>query len=383
MARTRTRDQRFGQVGNLYTYPPFESLVVQSALVGPVETCTDENFGNRKDPNAFQLVRVTQDFGVFSGTKFVGPNPVKRLTNCPGDYRPSPPVPQAKFSDFSSTDISNLSWQALSKTNINVPEVNLPAFFAELKDLPMLFRAWGNSLLQRVATGHLSYRWAIRPMVSDILKLVNFTRSVNERIVWLTRLRDGDGVLKRRATLGTDSDVDSPTTVAVKSAGAFITGRRTVTYTSKVWATVQWKLASNAIIPNPGPELEVLATRLAFGINSAGALAALWEIMPWSWLVDWFLGISTVMSATNNTLPLRWSRICIMRTREAIATVVPYRTDPDSSWCTFTGKHEQKSTWKERRVGQPSLPFVPSVLPLFDAGKWSILGSLAVLKLRL
>jgi len=376
--RTRTFDQRAGLVGTYITFPPFPSVTVQSALAGPSGTCTD-TVGNRKSSNAFNCVRKETWLPTYSGIYPKSGTPTKQLINCPSDYHPSEPVPSSKFADLTTLDLSNLAWSSLAATNPNVPQFSVPTFIAELKDIPGLVKDWGGSLLRKVAKGHLTWRWALKPMISDITKMVNFVSAVNQRIAWLTRMRDGDGKLKRRANIRSNSNQDTPTTVQLKSVGAFIQGRRTCIYTEKVWCTVQWKLAPGARIPNPSAELEFLARRLVLGITTHEALATLWEILPWSWFADWFLGVGTVISATNNTVPLVWGDVCLMRTRTARANIQEIPS-ADTAWCHSSGVHRQSQVIKERFLPSIVLPFTPSVLPILDLGKWSILASLAVLK---
>jgi hypothetical protein len=117
------------------------------------------------------------------------------------------------------------------------------------------------------------------------------------------------------------------------------------------------------------------------GVNSYELLAAAWELCPWSWFVDWFLDVGTTIAAYNNTLGLTWSDICYMRTCEA-------RFDYDlmvgwpSSGYTLSGIPYESEVVKERFPVTPGLGVSPSFLPLFTQKQWSILGSLAALKLE-
>jgi hypothetical protein len=321
-----------------------------------------------------------------------------------------------------------LAWESLAATNPNVAHVSLPSYWAELKDLPALWRAWGSNALSRadelwkellkspdltdrafvrkatrlferayqLKAGEdldnlltfgpkalLWFRWGWKPLVSDIQKMFSFHDAAFERIVWLSRLQSGDRVLKRRATIRNTTDQDSPSTVAMKSVGANIQGRRTVVYTEKVWTTVKWKLSTGVSITGVGLELDPLwvkAQQLTYGITCQDALQALWQIMPWSWFVDWFLHVSTIMDATNNTIPLTWGDICVMRHTTATARVEPLTSSSDLAWCKPSGEHIQSEDRKQRLLVSPILPFAPSMMPVFTSGQWSILGSLAVLR---
>lgn len=445
-----------GISGTYQTFPPFPSLLIQSASVGVTKVCDDQVCAPREKrlPQTLLIVTKTRRFPTFSGRFPLTGDPTKQLTNCPTDYQPSEPSPNTKFVPLTTLEQSNLAWQSLAATNPNVAHVSLPSYWAELKDLPALFRTWGDKQLKnadalwkqlkrssdahdrafygaalklqnamakagltagsqlsrlrakagqspeiaKVITANdavmrllefspkatLWYRWGWVPLISDIRKMWSFTDRVNQRIVWLSRLASGQKVLKRRATLRNTTDYDTPTTVQLKSVGANIQGRRTVIYTEKVWATVQWKLDSSFSLSGVGLEGDPiwdLANRLTFGMTTQEALAALWEIMPWSWFVDWIFKVQTVMDATKNTIPLTWGPICLMRHTRATALVEPLASSADLSWCHPNGVHQQSEDRKQRLIVSPVLPFAPSSMPVFSTGQWSILGALAAIKL--
>lgn len=442
-SRHRELDQTYGLTGSYQTFPPFPSLVIQTAVAGIKVVCDDQVCAPREKrmPQTLLIVRKEDRFPTFSGRFPLTGNPIKQLTNCPTDYKPSPPSPGTKFPALSTIQQSSLAWESLAATNPNVAHVSLPTFWAELKDLPMLWRTWGTKQVQKAdnlwkevtrsanrhdrrfvelgarymrkhsaSLGSLSgvlaktsverdnlmealafapkayiwYRWGWAPLVSDIQRMFQLTESVFRRVTWLSHLMSGDRTIKRRATLRNATDYDPPTTVQLKSVGANIQGRRTVTYSERVWCTVQWKLDSAYKLSGVGLEGDPLwrkAVQLTFGITTQDALSALWEIIPWSWFVDWFLHVQTVMDATKNTIPLTWGPICLMRHTRATALVSPLATSADLTWCKPSGEHQQSEDRKQRLIVTPVLPFAPSMMPVFTTGQWSILGSLAALKL--
>lgn len=409
ISRSRSFDSRGLVQGHYVTFPPFASDTLQSATAGDYGTCDDQvcAYREKRLPQTLLVVRKSTRLPIFNGTKYVSGSPLKQFQNCPADYHPTEPSPGSVFPPLSVAQQSQLAWESLAATNPNVPDVNLPSFWAELKDLPSLFKGWGdkwlskanwNSILANVnrmkgalsdaARAHLMYRWAIRPMLSDIWKIFQWQTSVAKRMEWLVDLTTGDKVLRRKAPIRNNTAQDAPTTVGLKSAGATISGRRTVQYFEKVWCVVNWKLDTSKIdlsrvLPLTFFELDpdwINVHRMSYGITTYGALQALWEIMPWSWFVDWFLHIDTVMNATNNTIPVTHGDICVMRTTSAKANVVPITTSPDYDWVQITGSHQQSEVRKQRLIVSPILPFAPSMLPVFTTGQWSILGSLGVLR---
>jgi hypothetical protein len=271
-----------------------------------------------------------------------------------------------------------LAWELLAKTNPNKPHVNMLQFIGELKDIPSLVQDEGRRVLRQIAKGYISWRWAIKPMINDVLGLCSFGEAVNKRLAQLNRLKDGKG-LRKRVSLGHDSQetVTGPWPLDSLTQGSRLMVKERITASYKMWGVANYKLADGAVLPEKGsPEMFNLARDLCQGLNSAGALSAAWELLPWSWFVDWFSHIGDVIDATNNTVPLTWGNLSVMRTSKTVKVLEPTLVPAD-----ITISKNLPNTWtrKERHSVFPLLPFSPS-LPLFDSGKWSILSALAVLR---
>lgn len=276
-----------------------------------------------------------------------------------------------------------MAWEILSKTNPSVPHVSVPTFIAEMKDIPGLVKGFGETLLKRAANGYISWRWALKPMISDLRKLFRFVKAVDDRVTWLMKLRAGQ-TLRRRVQLGVTVIVDAPQLKVVQSEGCSIYGRFTSSYARKAWGSAQWKLLPDSILPELGyGPLEKKATLLTFGLTSHEALAATWELMPWSWLVDWFAGVGDIIAATNNSVGCTWQNVCYMRRSEAILSCV---YDPVLSQAfALAGLKNQSYKYamirKERFVVSPVLPLPVPRLPILTSGQWSILAALAAQRL--
>jgi hypothetical protein len=279
-------------------------------------------------------------------------------------------------------DLNNLAWSILAGTNPNVPHVSVPTAIGELKDLPSLIKVRGDGLLRKIAQGHLSWRWGLRPMLSDLRKLCNFARAFDNRLMELYSLRDGR-IMRRRCHLGKEKALTTNETNHWFHAGfgVLLQGPLQYHYTKEVWGTAQWKLAPDSVLPELGfGPLKNLANRLNYGITSHEALATAWELTPWSWLVDWFSNIGDVIAATNNSVSLHWQKICVMR---HLVQTIDAKVDRSIStpWVTLDSDYV---LWYERKERYPCTPFLPfpyPQLPIIDGGKMSILASLAALRL--
>jgi hypothetical protein len=90
--------------------------------------------------------------------------------------------------------------------------------------------------------------------------------------------------------------------------------RREWTRKDDVWFTAHWDMGLG---PRP-PELfgDVWQVGInAFGLNRPAA--AIWQAIPWSFVIDYFTNISTFLEASGGVAEYRPSQICIMYTCEA------------------------------------------------------------------
>jgi len=328
-------------------------------------------------------VRWRRDFGFFSGT-FVNGGVVERIfTDYPSldpgtpIYAPGPfPVVTQSYKDQQSAKI-------LSATNPSMAHVSVPTIVGELKELPMLIKGWGESLLKDIAKGHLSWRWGIKPMIGEAKNLLNLARAINSRVVMLQRLQT-HGQISRRCSLLKDSySVPIQTNIWLHASGCFVIASRTTDHSIKEWGSAQYFVKSDTVLPRYGDDatLNAMATRLSLGITSYELLVAAWELMPWSWFVDWFTNVGDIISAGNNTINLGVRNVCLMR-RTTSRTKYELNRASTTSWVNKvilpSLEEERKERWN---VSSTPVLSVTS-MPLFEAKTWSILGSLAVLKGR-
>jgi hypothetical protein len=246
-------------------------------------------------------------------------------------------------------------------------------------------------IANHIASGHLSWRWGIKPMIGDLRKMYGFAKAANERLAELRNLRDGK-TIRKRCALGKYLKSNGPQRRFLHSFYYGLEGWATLTYTAEVWGSAEWKLAltegdplwDHLFGPKLNPDmtdrqLELLARQIAGGFTSHEALATAWELTPWSWLADWCGNVSDVIAASNNSLGLTWGRICVMR-RSKGEYNVKIDHSVGSTWATIAGDWRVAMERKDRHPVFPVLPFPLPHLSFLSGGRMSILGSLAILK---
>jgi hypothetical protein len=365
-----------------YEWPNFNFLVAtRDRTFGDYRSCEDI-VGNRTGANPLQIVHKILHHPSMDGTLMSGSPPVavKKFTAFPTGLAPSVPDPRAQWPAYNSVDLQTLAWEIAQKTNPSLPHVSLPTFFGELKDLPDLLRNRGLGLLQKVSSGYLSWRWVAAPMIRDLRNLLSFSNACRKRFMELQKLNSGKP-LRKRVTLSKDR-IDGPKEyITMHSEGVVFSGWRQNSYTSEVWGSCEYVVPPGGSLPgNDFAKPDGLLDRLNAGITSHEALATLWELTPWSWFADWFFRIGDFIAATNNTLGLRWGRICVMRTSIGRTTYeIDRSTYPD--WVTLNGTWHSYFERKERHPTFPIIPLPFLSLPILNSGQLSILAALASLKL--
>lgn len=367
---------RYNCIGS-YDIPNWDRHTVVSSGDGRTSTCVDRvNLKDRDNP-----LYIRHDYekcSVMSGTTWYYGNEVL-WDNCPTTWRPKPITASLGFTDSQlNDDLGSLAQYVAARTNPSRAHVSLPTFIGELRDfgdLPRQVRSFlKGGLIRKAANANISYRFGIAPFIGDLRKLLDFTAAVEKRLAELKRLQK-DGFIRRRVLLGYRTGTPRYEAKWLQSLYATVTAYRNTKFTMERWATIRWDIVNGYVLPSTDASRLAYARRLCAGINSFGALETAWELIPWSWLIDWFFGIGTYLKAYNNSVSCYPSRLCYMRTMSSHSTYDIISQPKDLS--VETGYEQQ--IIKERVILPTALIYLPTPrVPAFSAGQLSILGSLAV-----
>jgi hypothetical protein len=146
-------------------------------------------------------------------------------------------------------DLGALASSLIAGTNPTRPDVLVPNFLFELKDMPMMLKDAGDLLLGGLkpsirkrnkknlsASQYLAYNFGWAPLISDVKKLFDFTENVKKRTSEWNRVYSSGG-LKRRYKLGTE-EADSTYVGDSYYHGNFTVSAH-ISRTS--WGTVRWR----------------------------------------------------------------------------------------------------------------------------------------------
>jgi len=279
--------------------------------------------------------------------------------------------------------------RGLVRTNPNRTRVNLPVFWSELRDIPRALKGWGRALTSRpsfsggrnltripraAASRYLEWEFFLKPFISDMEALLDWTAEVDKRLKTIDRL---DSVSGQTFGVDTYEDIVRSGPWSDYASPAYGEGRGVSSYTEttrRQWVTTQWKPA--APLPVDKASRRKLAERLVFGLDIS--LHTLWEGFPWTWLTDWFVNFGDFVELGRNTIPVTHGGSCVMlETRVSRVDCVPQLNGGETLSLVVPPWY---SIQKERAVLGDASPIPEFNIPFLNGRQWSILGSLAVVK---
>jgi hypothetical protein len=325
--------------------------------------------------------------GTMSGSIMNGPLGAGVFDQCPAVFTADPTVNSVPLGRANITAL-------LAATNPSRPDVLLPVFWMELRDLPDMLRqagriakrihfergSWSNLIRpghvsKDMAAANLAIQFGWMPFVSDLWKIASLQDQVEKRRKELKRLY-GDG-LRRRLDLGSGSLVSDSSAQIWSTLGIGTTVPTKIVHSAKGWGVAKWK--PNGNIPPWKPTDGELRRQLT-GVSADAILLNLWEGLPWSWLVDWFAPIGDTIKAANRTVAVPVSA-WVMTERK---TTIHYggRTVGSGASKFVVSPGTYSSVNHFRLAMNSTIPGVQASLPILGARQLSILGSLAIMRAR-
>jgi hypothetical protein len=247
--------------------------------------------------------------------------------------------------------------------------VDIPVNILELADITRAFKVQGDGLfdtsLRSNAQANLRYQYGIRPLVSDLTKLLHFSDVVDRRVKEIERLVSSHGL--RRTTGVFSGSANTVLSRTVQSDGILVTGDFSGTTTQDVRVHCRWLPTDVPRLHAPGA-MRSLARRAVLGLTLDQS--TLWEAMPWSWLADWASNVGTFFKANRNIVPAVLSDVSVMR-----------HTRTEYSWGGFSdGDTSVTPINAVRESKQRATSFVAPTaqIPFLNGVQMGILASLAI-----
>lgn len=267
----------------------------------------------------------------------------------------------------SNTDAAT---QVLARTNPNKYAVNGPVSFLELRELPLLLKKQGDNIIEHAAGGYLTWQFGWKPLISDLKKLLDFNGLVDKKVKELEHLYQRGGLHRKRSFGTVHTELVTPY-VEQSAWGVSLPYKLKAVTSKEKWATVRW--SPTVLPPRDKASLRRQAIQIVYGLELSPS--NVWEATPWSWLVDWFSNVGDYLSIYNGVVPVKPSVPCVM---ERTTTVRHYTPDNFSSGITGGNATSTYQTELRSLVGAG----LTASIPFLTGRQLSILGSLAILRLR-
>jgi hypothetical protein len=149
---------------------------------------------------------------------------------------------------------------------------------------------------------YLNWNFGWRPLLSDIQKMYETYRNLNRQLDQLVR-DNGKGIRRRRDLSNTTNTTNVTERTTTTTSGVWYPAMAMPGYegpcrvqtftkeTEKIWFVGRFRY----YIPDIGSDQWTRrATRALFGLNPTPEV--LWNLLPWSWLIDWFTNVGDVVA---------------------------------------------------------------------------------------
>lgn len=275
----------------------------------------------------------------------------------------TPPVAHTSKAKSSSLYVNEL----LARTNPFRPEFSIPVALKEFAELVTMFSLAAKTFAGFIGGAYLNYRFGWLTFYKDVQTLSRLTKTIESRLKELRSLQQRGG-LRRRVKL--DSFVTRTThgtwTINSAPSPSQVQASDTRTFKTVVYGSVRWFPAPGSyhVLENMTPLEEfnlVLDSLLDLGEVDAETL---WNLVPFSWLADYFLELGSYLGATSGDLASP-EHICLIYEsvyeRSGVVTSKP-------SWVSVVGEPRIVTVRTERTTHSgPSFPSQLSPITLSEA----------------
>lgn len=219
----------------------------------------------------------------------------------------------------SGVNWNRLEIAALSNVQDSAPIVDLPLGIAELKDFPRLLKSVAQQGKRLAASpeGFLTWQWALRPMLNDLVSAVRLQKAIAQRVKDHTRKHR---TKRASGRLPTEVYLDDPGSLTFNQS---IGGSKTCwgDYSVELSKAECWFTARiEPLIELDELLAQSVSYRHSYGFGRDGVNAA-YNLMPWSWLIDYFSTLGSLIELRHNQMPYEVKSVCLMARSEILRKV--------------------------------------------------------------
>jgi len=193
----------------------------------------------------------------------------------------------------------------------------------QLHDVVDALRGTGfQTLSKKGASVLIATYFGVNPLLDDIRKLLKLQGQISKRVQELQKLHKAGG-LRRTVEVFRGSNTLVWDSVMQSNLGWYTAAAR-YACSEIVRVHCRW-LPSATFFPwetTPPASVETAWNALQGNTIDMGTV---WELIPWTWLIDWFGNVSDYLAASRNTVAASLSSVTVMR---HISSEWNFNTDP-------------------------------------------------------
>lgn len=219
---------------------------------------------------------------------------------------------KARGSSARNDENNLLTIKLLERTNPFRSEFSVPVFIKELVEISSLFQFAAKSFAGYVGGQYLNYRFGWVQFVRDVKTLSDISTALERRVRELISLQKHGG-LRRNIALDSKALSGSIVNFPTNSTWGFQC-RVTLNWHKEVKfrGSIRWVPTRDFSEDLRRLGVINLAFRKVFDLEKVDP-ETLWNLIPWSWLIDYFADIGGYLAATNGSAKLIPYDVCIMR----------------------------------------------------------------------
>lgn len=269
-------------------------------------------------------------------------------------------------------DNNYLAYEILSKTNPFRAEFSVPLAIWELLDLSSLFRFAGATFAGFAAGSYLNYRFGWVQFVQDLKTLSGLVDVILHRVQEFESLGKHGG-LRRHVRLYSKTVTEESDPVIHSSLGLYAKGHLTGIYKVRVSGFCRWRPTKDFRVQLTKADKLKLALGSVLDLKGELSPATFWNMIPFSWLVDYFYAIGDFLEASEGVGLIQPFDLSIGRVYRASEELVPTTTWPKG---TITRGRFQTTIYARDVWVPPPVP--PSKMQFLTATQLTTLSAIVL-----
>lgn len=162
-------------------------------------------------------------------------------------------------------------------------------------------------------SGYLGYQFGIKPYVSDIMDLVKSITNFDKNLRQL--VRDNGKAVRRKGRVSFDEAATVASTSSTNQGGMVLPSQlagqlstgiynqdKTISNSLEFWFSGRFRYHLDPLRHGVGPipdRERFQLQRILYGLDPTD-VSLIWELMPWSWLIDWIVPIGPMIDNLVN-----------------------------------------------------------------------------------